>query len=172
MTTLTEFSSHIRDIARANRFLVEMLGPAVRQFNLPDNFKFLVSKAQIPKKDITGPIMRHRGTQIILTGDYKKDPLVLTFWNDIDWSARDFFEDWMQLLLDTSEVNFRLDQSVERHTNDIRITPRGPVHEVLAFYTFKNVQPMEISEIELDMGGENTLQEFTVSFNYSHFEKA
>jgi len=172
MTTLQEFRSNVKDIARPNRWLLAIEGPAITQFTLPTNFQFLVSKAQIPKRDTTGPIMKYRGTSLTLSGDYKKDPLVMTLWNDIEWKARDFFENWLDFLHKITEDNIRTDLTDSRFSNSIIIRPLGPELtnlDDLAKYRFKEIMPVEISEIELDQGTENGLQEFTVSFQYSHW---
>ena len=171
MTTLTEFRANVKDVARNNRFLLSLFGPITNVISLPENYQFLVTKVQIPKKDISGPVMKYRGSSIMLLGDYKKEQVGITFWNDIDWNVRDFFEGWIDYLSDTTQVNERQNLQDSRFGNSIVLKPLGPSLQELKRYTYQDIMPIDISEIELDQGAENTLQEFIVNFQYSFFER-
>ena len=175
MTTFSEFRANIKDIARPNRFLISITGsilnkPGLKQ--LPDNYKFLTQKASIPKFDINGPEIKYRGTKMNLRGDYKKDPLTLTFWNDIDWNIRNFFESWTGYIVDISTVNVRKENKDYRFGTSVFIEQigQGDKNNIISRYEFHNVAPFEISEIALDQTAENQVEEFSVIFQYSHWE--
>lgn len=170
--TLAEFRAQIEDVARPNRFLVT-LGNPWSGVTVPTNFEYTASKATIPKVDLSGPTIKYRGTSLMLSGDYKKDPLVVTFWNERKWEARKFFEDWMASYFNYNlQDNARRSLSAMRFNTWIKIKQLGRSEaDVLAEYEMHNVVPLEISEMELDHASENSVEEFTVTFHYSHFER-
>lgn len=170
--TLRDFTSQIKDVARPNRFILT--------FDNPDfgDLMFNVSKASIPKKDITGPVLKYRGTSLILAGDYKHDPLGVTFINDRDWKARKFIENWLEDIVKFETQSGGTIFNKRRLVKDYRFQHSATLTQLgrhkndkLAVYKFANIVPMDISEIELDMSGENTIEEFTVSFQYSFWER-
>lgn len=169
--SIQELRSNLRDVARVNRFTLNLTGGMITQLNYPRNFQFLVSKAAIPKKDFTGPIIKYRGSSINLIGDYKHDPLTLTLWNDTEQNARIFFENWLDEIFDVRpDENSKADNDLIRFGNTAVLSVLGQNGRRMAVYSFLNVIPLEISEIELDQSSENTLQEFTVGLHYSHWE--
>ena len=101
MTTLSDYKSIIKSVARTNRFEVNIQGgipgDCANAVGLDlTNFKFYVTKISIPKIDISGPVVKFKGSSLIIQGDYKKEPLNISLWNDEENKARSFFETWMQ----------------------------------------------------------------------------
>lgn len=167
-TKLQDFTSRIRDVARPNRFLFTINGR--------DDFsdiRFNVSKASIPKKDIIGPVLKYRGTSLTLAGDYKHDPLTITLINDREFKARKYIEKWLNDIVEfDSNNNKRKRVKDYRFENSGVLTQLGRTeNDILAEYIFNDIIPTDISEIELDQSGENTIEEFTVSFQYSFWDR-
>lgn len=177
MTELQSYITALGDVAKTNRFTLELAGP-----NLPTGFitniadlKFFVTKATIPKMDITGPDVKFRGTSIKLAGDYKKEPLEIGLINDTAWNVRGFFEDWLKQIKNTvtnitdSNDNQRFGISAIVKSLDNAVETSAMT--AYATYTFNNIMPMDISQIDLDMGQANAIQTFTVSFHYDTWER-
>ena len=170
MTTLTEFAANLRDVARPNRFTCEFRGNIRRAVEAPDNLKYMIHKATIPKLDINGPVMKYRGTTMMLRGDYKKDPLSLSFHNESRWKVRTFFEEWMAYSIDFDSENRRKSMQESRFGASVIVTQYGPgLFEPIAAYEYLEVTPFEISEIALDQLQADVLEEFTVSFQYAYW---
>lgn len=178
-TRLSEFKTKIGNIARPNRFTVEINNPwsGVDNYPLisPQNpvFQYMAYKASIPQFDIEGPTFKYRGTQMALTGDYKREPLVITFINDDQWRARSFFEDWVRSYVnyDTSNERRRIDSY--RLDTSIHVTQWGndAGNQVVARYHYEDCSPMKIESIELDHGQTNSIEEFKVEFHYSKWNR-
>lgn len=164
---LQDFKSNLKNVVRSNRFLALFTG----EISTPDilELKFLISKASLPKQDITGPIVRYRGTSITLDGDLKKEPIILTFINDSEWKARGFVENWLDSIVSHEETsNERKDTIDYRFGSQLQLQQLGKDgSDILAIYTFFDVVPLDYTEIELDQSAENTIEEFSASFHYS-----
>lgn len=185
--TLEDFRSNVAAIARTNRFTVEFIGPSFDDFTIPVNYKFLVNKATIPRKDISGPIIKYRGNTMMISGDFKKEVLNISFWNDDKFGTRKFFDRWMSTIFDTTgrvatgdgtSLAIRQPLSQTRMGNNliltplgygVKTTPEGIEGEKLRRYEFENIVPVELGSIELDMSNPDTVQEFQVVFQYSHW---
>lgn len=167
--TFIEFSNNTREIARSNRFLVNFLGPFSNL--IPTNMIYHVKTATIPKLDINGPEIKYRGTKMNLRGDIKNDPLAITFYADAEWKIRLHFEKWMRTLIDIDRPNQRSTMKETRFGNAIVVGQfSGKMVRPVISYTYNDVAPFEISEIGLDQGTADGLEEFTVTFHYSFWE--
>lgn len=170
ITTLEKFKKNVKNLARPNRFIVEINGPILRTISIPTNYKFLIRKAQIPKINIVGPQIKYRGQNINLAGDFKQEPLILTILADDKWKIRRFFEEWINHIYDFKE-NRKHQINSYRFGNELLIKQAANIRsDDIVTYKINDVVPLEISEIELDHGTSDTLEEFTVTFYYSTFE--
>lgn len=169
--TLNDFRAALQDVARPNRFLANITGPVASSV-ASNIFPFYVAKAQLPKIDITGPMIKFRGTQLQMAGDYKHDPFMVTFLNDRGWLARSFFEGWINGITESGEENTRASNDVFRFGNSLIIDQIGRNEfDILATYEYFECIPLEISEIELDQAMNDTIEEFQVTFHYSHWKR-
>jgi len=171
------FKDNIREISRPNRFTAKFEGAVdLISYDYDDSFVYLISKASIPKKDISGPIFHYKGTQTTLSGDYKPEAIVVTFWNDAEWRGRTFIENWMDGIKNIKDesAGFRT-ASVSEYRNsgvNLIITQYGgSKDEILAKYSMSNVVPYSISNIELSHIEVDTFEEFTVDFNFTSFKR-
>ncbi len=176
---LEDFKSSFKDIARPNRFIVTLGGGNIQSIT-PESLKFTCNKAQIPQLNVSGPTIKYRGTSMTLVGDVKKEPLQLTFINVVSGLAynektiiRNFFEEWVRRAVEFDSVdNIRSNMDVYRFGAWLRVDQIGKTRFTnYESYKFEDVFPMEVSAIDLDMSAENSMEEFTVSFQYSRWEK-
>jgi len=176
--TLNDFKNNISGVSRPNRFLVEM-GGTILTSSLGTSaggaakFSYYAKKAQIPKVSVTGPEIKYRGTKITLSSEKKHDPLTISFINDGEWKIRTFFEDWIK----TKIYNYDGNESKRGHAKDYLLGEElivkhiGLGEDIIATYKFKDVVPLEISEIDLGYEQKDSQEEFTVTFNYSTWER-
>lgn len=165
---LSAFSEKVADLARANRFIVNIT-------NADESIKFFIIKATIPQIDITGPEIGYFGTKAMIAGDSKIEPLILGFLNDTEWKIRKYFEDWTHNIK-SYNTNIQTAQPLNgdngyRVGKMITINQIGSKDEVIASYVFNHAIPLLITSIELDMNSENTTEAFDVTFYYTHFER-
>jgi len=180
MIRLEEFKNALQQLARPNRFLVDINPPTIYGFTQDlQQLKYCVQTAQIPAKTLGAPTMKFHGMELQLPGDYSHDDLTITFLNHWDWSGREFFENWSKLLQDVSSYrgqtegfNTREDAIDMIKDSSIIVTQIGESEDqVLARYQFWDVFPKNISEIELNMEQIDTVETFQVTFAYSHSER-
>lgn len=174
--TLSDFKNSVADYARPNRFIIRFAGSDDQFFQNSDVLTYMASKISIPHKSIQGPQIRYRGTTGSLAGDMKLDPLTIQFLNDSTWKARGFFESWMESIVsgqgnDVNNENARpsSDQVIFNGNFCAAFQMGRNPGVALAAYFFYNMVPIDISDIDLDRVNENMIEEFTVTFNFTHY---
>ena len=173
---LAKFAAGLKnDIARPNRFITEIIlnqrtKEGIGIIEVPKNLIFYNNKASIPKKDVSGPQIKYKGMSLTLAGDYKVEPIILSFWNDAKFEGRIFFEKWLEQQVDTS-INKREFFIFNRLGNKLKLKQIGNSGDIIAEYEYEDIIPLEISEIDLDQSASDTLQEYTVTFHFSKWSK-
>ena len=130
---------------------------------------FLCKQATIPGGTIGGIEVGFRGRKLKMAGDRTFEDWSVTIINDAEFSARSGLEAWQQ---DIQE----LDSGVGMASNDYLLSRAfveqlGKDDAVLARYEFFNMYPKNIAAIELNYETVDALEEFTVDFTYSHWER-
>ena len=107
-----------------------------------------------------------------LPGERIFDPWTITIVNDSEFSLRAPFEDWMNGLNDreTNEGiltprDYQTDIIVEHLDRNDEVLPGG-------VYTLRNAFPIQMSEIALNYAQNDIFEEFTVTWQYSHYDVA
>lgn len=163
MATIDEFKAKlIGGGPRANRFKVFIPRAGA-------NIEFLCKSAAIPAATVGTVPVNFRGHILKLAGDRTFDPWEVTIINDADFSSRSALEAWQQ---DIQE----LDSGVGMASNDYLLSRAfveqlGKDDSILARYEFFNMFPQTIGAIELSYETVDALEEFPVTFEYSHWER-
>lgn len=174
--SLKEFKSRVTDLARPNRFEVEIYTPSIynpqlysSEYNL---LHWLVQNATIPSRSQGEINLPFHGMELKLPGDYSKENISLTFLNSYGWEGRRFFERWMDLHMQTvSDLNDRRDALSIINDSYLKIKQMGrTASSVLATYKLFDVFPTNISEIQLDMNSTDQVETFVVTFAYSYWD--
>ena len=175
MIKLSEFKSKITQLARPNRFRVEIhLSDSLKGVGkFSEDYQYTVQGAVIPNRTQGSIPIKYYGRIGYLPGDYEHQDLTLTFINTWDWKVRRFFEEWMgtiQVVVPYNDNNFFKSLDVIGKTT-IKVHQLGNNGETGAnqTYTFYNVFPKELSEIKLSMDNENSIETFDVTFAYSEW---
>ena len=188
LRTISEFKNKLTGGgARPNLFEVELAFPSDSQLQLtlPEGAKdfdrFMVKGAALPASNI-GPIeIPFRGRILKVAGDRTFDTWTVTIINDTGFLLRDRFERWMNHINRHEDASGLVNPSsymVDAHVSQLG---RGQVKEAttnnattadqtpLRTYTFKDIFPTNISQIDLSYDTGDTIEEFTVEFQVNYF---
>jgi hypothetical protein len=159
---ITDFTSRFQDGARPNLF-------EVRISDLGEGVTFLAKSAALPGSTIGVIELPYFGRAIKLAGNRTFAEWTVTIINDEDFAIRSLLEERMAVI-----------NGHETNTSDGPITLndysfRGEVIQYarsgdeLITYTFENMFPTDISQIDLDWGSNDMIEEYTVTFAYQYF---
>ena len=153
--------------ARPNQFRVLLNWPGYVT-SVPDReYALLVTGAALPASTVNPTLVQYRGREVKLAGERIFDPWTVTIINDTEMSLRKPFEEWM-----TGMNDLELNTGVLTPTDyqaDILVQHLDRNDDVLMEYTLFNSFPINMSEIGLQYGQNDVIEEFTVTFNYSHY---
>ena len=178
---ITEFRSRLSGGgARANLFEVEIAFPEelVIDLNLvTDKVPFLVKAAEIPASNLGNIPVPYRGRVLPVAGDRTFDPWTVTIINDTDFQIRDAMEKWSNSINDLQTAQGSVDPAVYQRSALVKQLSReganpGDPEKVLRTYNFEGFYPNTVSNIPLDFGATDQIQEFQVTFNYLFYEVA
>ena len=172
MANIDDFkASLIGGGARANQFRVTITPPSGISIGLDTRrTSFLVKGAALPTRAITEIPLKFRGRTIYMAGDAAEpEAWEVTFLNDTDFMIKNAIELWSNGINDfalntgvVSPSDYQTDLTIEQLDRD---------ETVLKSYILRNAWPTTSgSAIPLDMSTESTIEEFTCSWSYQHFE--
>ena len=162
--------------ARSNLFEVEIEYPT--EINVttgaegPKEFgKFMIKAAQIPASNLGNIPVPFRGRVLPIAGDRTFDPWTVTIINATNFRIREAMEVWSNSIndLQTSQglinpVDYQTSAKVKQLSRQGGVDP-GDI-TVLREYRFEGIYPNVVSEIALDYGATDQIEEFQVTFNY------
>jgi hypothetical protein len=153
--------------ARPNQFRVVLGFPGYVTTAVDGEYSLLVSGAAIPASNVNPTLIQYRGREVKLAGERTFDPWTVTIINDTEFSLRKPIEEWMAGLNDL-ESNTGVLTPAE-YQADIIVQHLDRNEDVLATYKLFDAFPINMSEIALQYGQNDVIEEFTVTFNYSHY---
>ena len=163
MATIDQFKAQlIGGGPRANRFKVFIPRAG-------NKIEFLCKAANIPAGTLGEVVVPFRGHNLKLAGERTFEDWQITVINDVEFSVRSGLEAWQE------EIQ-AMDSGVGSTSTDYLIS-RAFVEQlnkddsVLARYEFFNMFPKNIGAIELSYDTVDALEEFTVDFTFSHWER-
>ena len=170
MATLDEFKANlIGGGARANQFRVTFNTPGAIATGLDvRKASFLIKAAALPGQTIGEITVPFRGRTLYVAGDREFEAWETTVINDTDFNVRNAIERWLNAINDTV-TNTGL-SNVADYTADLTVEQLDRDDTVLKSYILRNCMPQGTGAIELSYDTANAIEEFTVSWRYSHFE--
>lgn len=156
--------------ARPNQFRAELTFPAFVSGGAAAGSKgqFLCTATSLPGSTIGIAPVFYRGREVKIPGERQFQNWQITVINDTDFAIRDAFESWMNSINDVKN-NTGL-------TNPLAITTQMSVHQLdrngttIKSYTFTDVWPVNISEIQLAFNQNDQIEEFQVELAYGYWE--
>ena len=170
MATLDEFKANlIGGGARANQFRVTFNTPGAIATGLDvRKASFLIKAAALPGRTLSEITIPFRGRNLYIAGDSDFDTWDTTVINDTDFNARTAIERWQNAINDTA-LNTGLTNVVD-YTADLTVEQLDRDDTILKSYILRNCFPTVVAAIDLSYESANAIEEFTVTWRYSHFE--
>lgn len=153
--------------ARPNQFLVTLTWPSIVGAGASDD-SLLVSAAALPASNVNPTIIQYRGREVKMAGERIFDPWTITVINDTSMRLRQYFERWTNQMNDRVNNGGQLIPSL--YQCDLRCQQLDRNEVVLRTYEIRNSFPINVSEIALAYSQNDVISEFTVTFQYSHFD--
>ena len=155
--------------ARPNQFKVTMPFPGYAQVGGEiEELAFLCKITQLPAMTVGMVTVPFRGRQIKIAGDRTFADWTITVINDTNFKLRNAFERWQNGINNmtdgeglTNPADYQVDAFVDQ------LDRNGAT---IKSYTLRGAYPIDVAQIELDYGNNDTIEEFQVTFNYQYFE--
>jgi hypothetical protein len=139
------------------------------------DFRFLCELSEIPASTVAHIPVSYFGRKLNFAGDRTYAPLGIRVINDEDFKVRKAMEAWMKAIQDHSTTlsTFNGGIAAGSYVTDGVVTQFGRNNsgEVLASYKFIGMFPVEIGAIALDWSATDTIENFTVQFQYQWWEQ-
>lgn len=162
MFSINEFKSQlVGGGARPTLFQVQLTNPitAAADFKAP----FMIKAANLPGSTVGSYTAPYMGRQIKYGGDRTFEDWTVTVINDEDFIVLNAMQQWSNAI-NTHESNLRA--LPQNYKSDAQITQYSKDGRRLREYTFEGLFPLTISEIETNWETQDTIEEFTVTFQY------
>jgi len=170
-----EFRSQMQgDGARPNLFQVEMQFPL---FSNPGNasqkLTFFCKTAGLPGSTVNSVPIQYFGREIKVAGNRTFADWTITIINDEDFVIRNAFERWMAAL-NSHSTNLRnnIATSASSYGADAVVRQYSKAGSEIKSYKFVGMFPTDVSQIDVDWGSNDTIEEFTVTMAYQYWEAA
>jgi len=165
MSTIDIFKANLRGGgARANQFSITFPTNVVQ---IPRESEFLCKSAALPGQTVTEIPVPFRGRNLYVAGDREFETWDSTFINDTSFNIRTAIENWMNAmnnLVDNTGL-----ANVSDYTSNVLIKQLGRDNVILKTYTLINCMPTVIAPIDLSMETASAIEEFAVTWRYTHF---
>ena len=160
--------------ARPNMFEVNITLPTgvQGQSDFDQDIRFMIKAAEIPAANIGNIPVPFRGRVLPIAGDRTFAPWTVTIIND-DFKVRDKMERWSNFINELVLANGAVDPESYQKNGIVKQLGRSFLGDgkipVLRQYNFIGIYPNTISEIPLDYGATDQIEEFQVTFNYLYW---
>ena len=155
--------------AKASLFEVQLLNPidAAGDAKVP----FMVQAAALPESTLGMIEVPYFGRKIKLAGDRTFDTWTVTVINDEDFAIRNTLENWMASI-NTHQGNITTFGSASplQYKSQAQITQFSKTGVPLRVYNFNGLFPVNVSEVQMDWAATDTIEEFTVTFQYDWWD--
>jgi len=158
MSNIAQFKSQFQGGVRPNQFSVRIDRSPVGAAN----FQFLGKAASIPASTIGNVDVPYRGRQLKVPGDRTFEDWTLTVFNDGQWSARSYFEKWMQKI-QGHRTPVRSVSATEVYGNGI-VQQLSRTGNAIATYIMEDIYPTNVAAIDLGFDTNDAVEEFQVTF--------
>lgn len=152
--------------ARPNQFRVTLNLPTSVGGSLGQT-SLLVTGAALPASNINPAIIQYRGREVKLAGERIYDPWTITVVNDTNFSLHRPMMEWMNSINGMDNNEGVTDPSAYFANLEVEHLDRND--DVLATFTLFDAFPMNVSEVALNYGQNDVIEEFSVTFQYQYF---
>lgn len=155
--------------ARANQFFVALNFPSYVTAGIGATAQaaFLVNAATLPGSIVNPTIVPYRGREVKFAGERVFQPWTITVLNDVSFNIRNRLEQWMNGMNGLVNNNGRTNPR-EYQTN-LTVTQLDRNNNPLKIYTLASAFPVDLGDIQLNYGDNDTVETYTVTFQYQHY---
>jgi hypothetical protein len=155
--------------ARANQFFVALNFPSYVTLGgvASAQAAFLVNAATLPGSIINPTIVPYRGREVKFAGERVFQPWTITVMNDVTFNIRNSLEKWMSGMNDLANNNGRTNPA--DYQANLTVTQLDRNNNPLKIYNLKSAFPVDIGDIQLNYGDNDTIETYTVTFQYQHY---
>lgn len=154
---------------RPTLFKVIMTSPAA----VPDmpKLEFVARATQLPASDVGLIQIPYFGRKYKIAGDRTFAPWSVDIMNDEDFQIRNALETWSYKINSyEGNINSLGTPSPLAYKGVAEVIQYGKNGDVLRVYSFQGIYPESVSAIGLDWNSNDTIEEFTATFQYDYFE--
>lgn len=154
--------------ARPSQFMVTLNFPSfVGGTQATQKGIFLVKAASLPASVITPIDVPFRGRIAKVAGERQFQNWNVTVLNDNDMVIRNTLEVWSSSILEHAHTNGIV--RPQQYTTDMFVSQLDRNDNIVKTYKFHNCFPQVVSEIGLDFGNTNSIEEFQVEFSVDYW---
>ena len=154
--------------ARANQFRVSINFPSIANAgNAGDKAQFLCNATSLPGSTIGIAPVFYRGREVKIPGERTFQNWQITVINDTDFTIRNAFEGWMNQINDVEENSGIIDPNTI--TSQMQVTQLDRNNAELKNYSFVDVWPVNLSDIQLSFADNDKIEEFQVELAYAYW---
>lgn len=153
--------------ARANLFKATVNFPGYAGGDV-ELTSFMCKAAALPSSNVAPIVVPFRGRQLKVAGDRTFEAWTITVINDADSTVRNAMERWMNGINEHAN-NTGLSNPTD-YQADLVVEQLNKAGDVTKRYDFRGAFPVNISEIAVSYDAENTIEEYTVTFEYQYWE--
>lgn len=167
-----EFRSQMQgDGARPNLFEVQLTFPTfINPGNANRKLTFMCKTASLPGSTIGHVPVFYFGRETKLAGNRTFPEWTLSILNDEDFSVRNAFEKWMNgMNRHVSNVRDLWAGNSLGYSTQALVKQYAKTGGVLKTYVFEGCFPIDISQIDLDWGSNDAIEEYSVTLAYQYF---
>ncbi|NCP97704.1 hypothetical protein GW796_05615 [archaeon] len=167
---LTDFKAAVRDVCRPNRYQLSIGGAGSEGAGgWTETKTFLCKSAQLPSRTLGQIELNWQGMKTKIAGDPTFDDISVTFLADVDFEAKNFFEQWVENISNMAS-NERSEH--QEYKADVTLEQLGRTGEILASYILIGCYPTSLDAVELSTESNDTPMEFTVNLTYDFFRRS
>lgn len=137
-----------------------------------DKLKFFAKGVSIPSSDVAVIKVPYFGREVNMLGDRTFQPITATIINDEDFALRKVFEEWMgKLRFHTQNLTDERFLNPNNYRADGEVIQYSKSGKAIMTYKFVGLVPVTLSEIALDWGSSNAIEEYTVQFELDYWSR-
>jgi len=155
--------------ARPNQFEIFFAWPSVVTSVPTPDARLLVSGAAIPASTVNPVITQYRGREVKMAGERIFDPFTITIINDTKQSLRQSFEEWMEKINNKATNAGEVQPSEYYGEITVNHLDRNGSTITKGTYVLEDAFPINMSEVALQYAQNDIIEEFTVTFQYQHY---
>ncbi len=161
------------DGARPNLFEVQLSFPSYVQGRAVASAKstFMVKTAALPGSTVGMVTIPYFGREVKVAGNRTFADWSVTVINDEDFFIRNAMESWVRGINENvTNLRAAVARTSQQYGVDAVVYQYNKQGQRIKSYKFVGMFPTDISQIDLDWGSNDTIEEFTVNFAFQYWE--